>query len=342
MRVRHQRQQRGEQEQRGQREVNNIHRSGSEMQTYCQPRWPLICTATAMKAPFFTFLLSLLLSCNGVDTVLGTDKGKGKEDATSYSFTCLDSSVAGERTTQRIAKATDLIRDLAVRKGSITDEMQSEYGEAFHKDVLETGEMKLINDPALANRLNGMLAELLQQRSKPSGIRYAVYAVEDTIVNAFTFGGRIYVTRGMLQQCEKNDALLYAIIGHEVGHNEVGHIRATIQDMRLTEKLFGEGGGTFMQLKQLLAASFNQKNELEADYYGINLTHRMGLDLCTVVSFWRGMAGKENPYNRVEDFLRTHPFSAARAQCLSDHIENNFGTSCGTPSQRELHPPTKK
>jgi predicted Zn-dependent protease len=166
--------------------------------------------------------------------------------------------------------------------------------------------------------------------------------MEDTAVNAFTFGGRIYITRGMLNQCRGNDALLYAIIGHEVGHNEAGHIRATIQDMRLTEKLFGEGGGAFMQLKRLLAASFNQRNELEADYYGINLTHRMGLELCTVVNFWKEMAGKENPYSRVEDFLRTHPFSAARAQCLSDHIEHNFGAACGTPSQKELHPPTKK
>ncbi|WP_165871546.1 M48 family metallopeptidase [Flaviaesturariibacter flavus] len=295
-----------------------------------------------MKTLFFTLLLSCLLACNGVDTVLGTDDNKSRQDATSYSYACLDSSVAGERTTQRISKAADLVRDLAVRKGSITDEMQSEYGAAFHQDVLETGEMKLVGDKALDTRLNAMLNELLRQRTKPSGIKYAVYAVEDTMVNAFTFGGRIYVTRGMLNQCKGNDALLYAIIGHEVGHNEVGHIRATIQDMRLTEKLFGEGGGTFMQLKQLLAASFNQKNELEADYYGINLTHHMGLDLCTVVSFWRRMAGNENPYSRVEDFLRTHPFSAARAQCLADHIQNNFGVACGTPRPQELHPPTGK
>jgi predicted Zn-dependent protease len=293
-----------------------------------------------MKTIVSILLLSSLLSCNGVDTVLGTDKDD-KKDATTYSFACLDSTVAGEHTTQRISKASDLLRDLAVSKRQITDSMQTAYGEAFHQDAIENGDMKLVADKALAAKLNGMLQRLLAQRSKPSGIRYAVYATEDTTINAFTFGGRIYVTRAMLDQCKGNDALLYAIIGHEVGHNEVGHIRATIQDMKLTEKLFGESGSTFFELKQLLAASFNQKNELEADYYGINLTHRMGLDLCTVVSFWKGMASKENPYSRVEDFLRTHPFSAARAQCLSDHIRNNFGAECGTTSKGELHSPAR-
>jgi predicted Zn-dependent protease len=234
--------------------------------------------------------LLLLAGCDAADSVLGTDKDKdAPKDATTYSYACLDSSVAGERTTQRISKASDILRDLAVSKRGITDSMQTAYGEAFHKDILETGEMKLVNDRALDTKLNGMLQQLLAQRTKPSGIRYAVYATEDTVINAFTFGGHIYVTRGMLNQCRGNDALLYAIIGHEIGHNEVGHIRATIQDMKLTEKLFGEGGTTFFELKQLLAASFNQKNELEADYYGINLAHRLHLDLCTVVSFWKGM-----------------------------------------------------
>ncbi|RYD91744.1 MAG: hypothetical protein EOP50_13780 [Sphingobacteriales bacterium] len=76
---------------------------------------------------------------------------------------------------------------------------------------------------------------------------------------------------------------------------------------------------------------------MEADYYGINLTNKLGFDLCTVVDFWRELASKENSYNRVEDFLRTHPFSQSRAQCLASHILVNFGKDCGTPVQGETH-----
>jgi hypothetical protein len=41
------------------------------------------------------------------------------------------------------------------------------------------------------------------------------------------------------------------------------------------------------------------------------------------------MASKENNYNQLEDFFRTHPFSNLRAQCLTDHIRTNFGKDCG-------------
>ena len=149
------------------------------------------------------------------------------------------------------------------------------------------------------------------------------------MINAFTFGGRIYVTEGMLQQCAGKEALLYAIIGHEIGHSEMGHIKAAIQELELTNKWFGENGATFFQLKKLLTASINQKNELEADYYGIDLTNRLGYDVCTAVAFWREMASNENSYSQVEDFFRSHPFSDLRSQCLSNHIRTNFNKDCG-------------
>jgi predicted Zn-dependent protease len=133
----------------------------------------------------------------------------------------------------------------------------------------------------------------------------------------------------MLEKCAGKEGLLYAIIGHEIGHSETGHIKATIQDLQLSDKIFGEGGGTFFEIKKLLTASFNQRNELEADYYGINLTNALGYDVCTAVAFWREMASKENTYNEVEDFFRSHPFSDLRSQCLTAHIRSNFGKECG-------------
>ncbi|GAB4093632.1 M48 family metallopeptidase [Flaviaesturariibacter terrae] len=278
------------------------------------------------------FLLAVLASCNDL-SLPGSEPPK--KDATTYSFACLDSSVANDPTEQRVEKVTGIIRDLAVSKRDITDSVQTAWGAAFHKDLLETGESKLVTDKAIQAKLDKVLQDLLAQRSQPSAIRYYIYTLDDTTLNAFTFGGRIYVTKAMWERCKNDDALLYAIVGHEIGHSEAGHIKQSIQDMELADKYFGDGGSTYLQLKSILTASFNQKNELEADYYGINLTNKLGFDLCTVVNFWREMAGKENEYSRVEDFLRTHPFSQARAQCLSDHIRQNFGKDCGVTQAKE-------
>jgi Zn-dependent protease with chaperone function len=134
----------------------------------------------------------------------------------------------------------------------------------------------------------------------------------------------------MYDKIKGNTDLLYSIIGHEMGHSERGHIKQTIQEIELSGKIFGDAGMTYFQLKKLLAGSFNQKNELEADYYGIDLTNSLDKELCSTVAFWRDMAKKENDYSKLEDFFRTHPFSGLRAQCLQDHIERNFGVGCAT------------
>ena len=292
-----------------------------------------------LRTSAFFLSLILLLSCNDIDRVIGRDKPK----AVSYSYSCLDSAIGGNNVNKRLDKVGDLIRDIGVSEKSITDEVQTEYGAMFHEQMTKDGTFKLINDGALQRQLSKALNELLAKREAPSKIQYAVYALEDTVVNAFTFGGRIYVTRAMLAKCAGKTDLLYAILGHEIGHSEMGHIKATIQEMVLSNKIFGESGGsTFFQIKRFLTAAANQKNELEADYYGINLTNELGYDVCTAVAFWKEMASNENSYNKVEDFFRTHPFSDLRAQCLTAHIRTNFGKACGGLDKDSTLPQVKQ
>ena len=267
-----------------------------------------------------------LTGCDEIGQVLNTEKKK----ATSYSFDCLDSTLSGKPMNRNIERASDIIRDLAISKKTITDSLQTAYGKEFHAQMTKDGSFKLANNSLAQQKLNTVLKELLAAREAPSKIEYAIYILKDTMVNAFTFGGRIYITEAMLAKCKQSDALLYAIVGHEIGHSEVGHIKATIQELELSNKIFGEENGSmFFEIKKLLTASFNQKNELEADYYGINLTNELDYDVCSAVTFWKEMASNENNYSDLEDFFRTHPFSNLRAQCLTDHIRTNFDKECG-------------
>ena len=267
-----------------------------------------------------------LTGCDEIGQVLNTEKKK----ATSYSFDCLDSTLSGKPMNRNIERASDFIRDLAISKKTITDSLQTAYGKEFHAQMTKDGSFKLANNSMAQQKLNAVLKDLLAVREAPSKIEYAIYILKDTMVNAFTFGGRIYITEAMLAKCKQSDALLYAIVGHEIGHSEVGHIKATIQELELSNKIFGEENGSmFFEIKKLLTASFNQKNELEADYYGINLTNELDYDVCSAVTFWKEMASNENNYSDLEDFFRTHPFSNLRAQCLTDHIRTNFDKECG-------------
>lgn len=277
---------------------------------------------------FLPFLLlgSALWTCNLIE-------GKPEENKPKkmvYSYACLDSTISGTELNKTLRKTTDLIRNLAVDEDKITDEVQNQYGEAFHQDAIETGTFVLVKDEAINHQLSTFLDELLKVRENPSRIKYSIYLLDDKEINAFTFGGHIYVTKGMYDKCKGDSSLLYSIIGHEIGHSEKGHIKKTIQEMMLSEDLFGENGMSVLEIKKVLTGSFNQRNELEADYYGTDLTYKLNENVCAAVKFWKQMAKGENNYNKLEDFFRTHPFSSLRAQCLKDHIWTNFRKDCNT------------
>jgi predicted Zn-dependent protease len=258
----------------------------------------------------------------------GCDESNTKTNRT-YSYSCLDSAVGGSGVNKTLDKAGGIIRDLTVDEKSITDAVQNQYGEAFHKDVTGTGTFKLLDDDSINANLDVVMQELLNQREDATAIQYHIYAVKDSMVNAFTFGGRIYVTAGMYKKCGGKTPLLYAIIGHEIGHSELGHIKKLIHEMMTMEKIFGaDNAEAALQITKLLTGSFNQRNELEADYYGTDLSYSLDQDVCAAVTFWKEMAKAENQYTRFEDFFRTHPFSKFRAQCLQQHIATNFKREC--------------
>jgi hypothetical protein len=291
--------------------------------------WPAVCNGCFMQLKFLFYIgyLYLVAACNFIDSNDHPTKPAPKK--MTYSFACLDSAAAGNETEKAISKTTGFIRNLAIREKEITDSVQNEYGTAFHQDAVQTKTFVLLEDPAIARQLQSVLKDLLNVRENPSNIRYSIYLLDDKVINAFTFGGHIYLTKAMYDKCKDNTALLYSIIGHEIGHSEKGHIKKTIQEMMITDNIFGdEKGSTAFQVLKLLAASFNQKNELEADYYGTDLAYRLNYDVCAAVLFWKEMSKQENRYNKLEDFFRTHPFSSLRYQCLKDHIKTNFGKSC--------------
>ena len=181
------------------------------------------------------------------------------------------------------------------------------------------------------------MKDLLAARDNPSKIKYSIYLLNDSAINAFTFGGHIYLTKAMYDKCKGNTDLLYSIIGHEIGHSEKGHIKKTIQEMMITDNIFGDDkGASAYQILKSLTGAFNQKNELEADYYGIDLAYKLDKNICATVQFWNQMATTENKYSKLEDLFRTHPFSKLRAKCLENHIETNFHTNCIAPAQQDL------
>src|SRR5215211_4076845 len=128
-----------------------------------------------------SFFCILFLGCDEVGQFINQDKKK----EVSYSFACLDSTLSGKPVNRKLGKATDIIRDLAISKKSITDSLQTAYGKEFHQQMTgKTGEFKLVNNASIQKELNTVLKELLAERENPSKIEYAIYILQDTAINA--------------------------------------------------------------------------------------------------------------------------------------------------------------
>ena len=281
-----------------------------------------------MKNTLLLLASPVILSCGE----LSGDKNKETKGTVRdlpknmrYQYDCLkdDSSSVADLW----GKADNIINKIATYDIEVTDEEQVKYGDTFLIESMKDKKFIIDNAAPVNTKLQTILKDLVQERPDPSGIEYKIFLLEDTAtINAYTVGGKIFITTAMISKC-KNDDQLYAIIGHEIGHNEKGHIKASLKQLKASREFFGEWGEALLSIKKLLTGSFNQKNELEADYYGLDLSWKLGKDICAIKTFWDDLAKGEEREDWF-DFFRTHPYSDTRSKCLTTHIKKNFGVDC--------------
>ena len=121
---------------------------------------------------------------------------------------------------------------------------------------------------------------------------YRLRLKQSSDVNAYADGRNITVTTGMMGFVE-NDEELALIIGHELAHNTMGHIRKVIVNLILSG----------------LATRYTRPFESEADYVGLYYARRAGYEIDGVEDFWRRLA-KAEPRNVGR--AKSHPTFPSR------------------------------
>lgn len=121
---------------------------------------------------------------------------------------------------------------------------------------------------------------------------YPVRLSQTSTINAYANGKKITMTAGMMNFV-KDDNELALIIGHELGHNTMGHIRKIVTNMILS------AGGT----------RYTRPFESEADYVGLYYIVRAGYNPSHVEDVWRRL-GVTNPKSVAR--AQTHPTTPDR------------------------------
>ena len=239
-----------------------------------------------------------------------------KRNPIVYDFSCMQSSDdLGE---EAIINLGHDIEDVIV--GSSGVEVSIEEEERAGDQVYESQKSKIVHNEKSEN-LERMLQKLVAQIKKPKGYHYSIYFLESNDLNAWTCGGKIFVTSKIYEFCESNDEMA-CILGHEINHNELGHIKKKLQKWKLM--------GDLNSLYSMFTIPFGQKDEAHCDLTGIDLVFAAGYDACVNVELWKRMkkAFNEGDFDPVNNLFRSHPYSSSRSECSKHHIRYNYDVNC--------------
>ena len=159
-------------------------------------------------------------------------------------------------------------------------------------------------------------------------------------LNAFaTTGGHIFITRGLLEKLETEDALA-AVLAHEIAHVQLQHSVDLIKYMRVTRELSATGdraasiasrAASLSERKTLfdnavrdlvttlVLNGYSQEQEFQADIYAVKLLASAGyspaslIDVLTLLQNTAGSGG----------FNSTHPSPARRIANVRQELTRN-------------------
>ena len=179
-------------------------------------------------------------------------------------------------------------------------------------------------------------------------IPYAVAMVRSPEVNAFAVaGGRLYVTDGMLGFV-RSEAELAAVLGHEIGHVELGHCVQRLQIEQAARRVAPDLAGLARLGYEIMERGFSEEQELAADGQGALLAARAGYDAWQASQLFSRFLAKEiagtrpptrNPVKiavaavpqALDRYLETHPPADQRIEAVRRALVSRGDLWAGTP-----------
>ena len=217
-------------------------------------------------------------------------------------------------------------------------------GKVFSAYTLSDDQIKTLSDqacveadkegnPAKAgSKYDARLQKLVKPLAQPlNGVQpnFKVYQSKD--VNAWAMAnGCIRVYAGLMDKM--TDAEVQGVIGHEMGHVELGHSRKSMQTAytvsaaRELAAATGNAAVTALSASQagdlaekFINAQYSQSQESEADIYAYDLLKSKNLNTGALVSAFNKLAAMDG--GASSSMMSSHPASSERAAKIQARID---------------------
>ena len=188
-------------------------------------------------------------------------------------------------------------------------------------------QLPLMNDRNVDRYLNGIIKKLAAQ-APGAPYPYAIKAVNDPAINAFSVpGGPMYVNRGLFE-ASRSEAELAGVLAHEMSHVALRHGTHQASKAYLSQAglgilggLLGKNGGNTAQIVNAIGGlglnaaflKFGRDDEYQADQLGAEIMAGAGYNPVAMADFFgilRAQQGRDP--GKLEQFFSDHPPSADR------------------------------
>ena len=170
-------------------------------------------------------------------------------------------------------------------------------------------------DEATVKYLNSLVEQLSVETRR--SFQYQVFLIIGP-PNAFAMpGGALFITKGLMDTLD-NEAELVAILGHEMGHVERGHLFDAARGEMLRRKIPKISVVTYASdiIHLIAELSFDKTQEDEADEYGFRMLLKKGYDPIAMSTsfekFIQRSTKKQKSTSPINDFFNSHPYTEHR------------------------------
>lgn len=219
---------------------------------------------------------------------------------------------------QAIGKPIKSVDRIVSRLMFLDEEDEKKLGVEIKKEYVRRSRYALAKEVATVRYLNAVMASLAKEAKKP--FDYEVFLTKGS-PNAYAMpGGVICITKSLLRILS-SEAELVAILGHEMGHIERGHLFDASRNRILRRKMKACSGITEMLdvLQWMGGISFSKAQEEEADAYGFRMLLVKGYDpFAMSTAFEKILKGTYYAHGKStdpgSDFFATHPYLELRIE----------------------------
>jgi predicted Zn-dependent protease len=235
--------------------------------------------------------------------------------------------VIDQNTAAAITQSSEAIGKAAEE---ITPEQEYYIGRAVGANILSSYKIYGAK-PALTAYLNKICGAIVINSPKPDIYNgYHVNILDSAEINAFaTSGGHIFITRGLIDSADSEDALA-GVIAHEIAHIQLQHSIKAITNSRINQALMvtgisAVGVAAGMDVKELtdvfnqsvgeivntlLNKGYSREQEYDADATALSLLAAAGYSPSGLIDMLRQLEKTQGSH--AGGFNKTHPSPAER------------------------------